>query len=98
ERLRTPHQRLGEQESLLLAAREAADRLVRVPFRSYRLDGAVDGAVVDLADKIDPPSRSVEAEVHEVPPADRQLGVELRALRDVANPRVAAAWRAAHDL
>ena len=47
---------------------------------------------------VDAPTMAVESEVDEVAARDRQLGVEVRALGDVADPRVAPSWRLAQHL
>src|SRR5207249_9142262 len=48
--------------------------------------------------KTEPPAMAVDPEAHEVPTAEREIGVEVGALRDVTDPRIASARRMAEDL
>src|SRR5205823_4957313 len=99
KQLRPADERLGDQEPLLLAAGELADRLRRVAARPDELEHLGDAARLLPRTREprqrDPPARAVEAEAHEVDPPDPGAGVEVAPLRQVADLRVPVARRPA---
>src|SRR5438876_3197600 len=87
-----PHERLGDQQPLLLPSGELADRLPCVRARVDELDHLGDpcglsGSARQAGDG-DAPAGSVESELDDVDTADAGAGVEVPALRQVADPFV----------
>ena len=99
QKTRTADERLGEEQPLLLASRDTAQRVIRVSGGADGLDRCRGrGRGLRPASKADAPAPSVHAQLDKVAASDRQLGVKARSLRDVADGRIAAAWRPAEDL
>ena len=92
QQLRATNERLGDQESLLLAARELADRLAGVAFGAHELEYFRDSLARRLsareAGKRQSPPGSLESEPDDVDAADAGAGVEVASLRQVADPAV----------
>src|SRR4029077_16001557 len=80
---RTADQRLRQEEALLLAPGEAAERAIGVAFRTHGADGVGGEGGWARRHPYAPPV-AVDSEVDEVEPANRQLRVEAGALWDVA--------------
>src|SRR5579864_4522263 len=98
QQLRTPRERLRDEQSLLLAAGELADRLARVrrgaDERDHLVDALRGGAAARPRDR-QSPTRAVEAEPHEVDAADARALVEAPPLRQIADAVVRGARRSA---
>ena len=92
---RAAGQRLRDQQSLLLASREAPDRPVRVRSRSTSsMSSSTRCAVAPAAPaqprrERHPPPVTVEAEAHDVDATDPGRAVEAATLRQVADVRIA---------
>ena len=85
---RPADERLRDQQSLLLAAGQLADRSARVVRRADELDRVRDALrrrAAARAGKRDPPARAVEPEADEVDPANARALVEAPPLRQVAD-------------
>src|SRR5207253_1290290 len=87
---RVTDKRLRDAEALLLAAGEASDRRVGVGVRVHRSHSAVDPCLPGRVRPADSPAMAVDAELDEIAAAERQVGIEARALRHVTDVRVAA--------
>jgi hypothetical protein len=90
-------ERLGDQQALLLAAGELADGLVRVARGIDELDHLGDSRCLSRAARQrrdrDAPASAVEPERDDVGAADAGAGVEVAALREVADQLVRLARR-----
>ncbi len=96
QQLRATHERLRDQQALLLAAGELADRLVRIGGRRDELDHFRDAARCRAAARArerHAPARTVEPEPDDVDAADARALVEASSLRQVADMRVRLARR-----
>ena len=90
-------QGLGEEDALLLAPGQLADRAVLVGRRADELDDLGDAPLLGRRRKRQSPPGAVEAEPDQVDGADPQVGVEPAALRQVADVGVAPPHRVAED-
>ena len=98
QQLRPAHERLGDQQPLLLAAGELPDRAVRVLARADELDHLLDplprppacasSGPAGRERQRQPPAVAVEPQAHHVAPAQPRAGVERAPLRQVPDPRV----------
>ena len=91
---RAADQRLGDPKPLLLPARQHPDRCARIGGRADRGDGGVDPAGAGPRQAAPVP---VDAELDQVPAADRQVGVESPLLGKVADLGAAPPRRPAVD-
>ena len=97
QQLRPAHERLGDQQPLLLAAGELADRTVGVRPRADQLDHLLDplprrpsprAGRAPAEPQRQPPAVAVEPEPHHIAPAQPRAGVERAPLRQIADSRV----------
>ena len=98
EELRSPNERLRDEESLLLAAGERAERTFRVALGSDERDRLAYACRLGIGAESrqrHAPAVAVEPESHEVDAADPRGRVERPALREVADRRIRRAGRAA---
>ncbi len=96
---RVGDERLRHPQPLLLAAREPADRRVRVRRRPDLVERSVDARAILGAEAPEAPAVAVETEPHEVAPAQDDVAVEDALLRHVADAMAAVLRRASlhHD-
>src|SRR5205823_10084520 len=94
-------ERLGDEQPLLLAARELADRLPGVPACADELEHLGDARCLarprGQARDRNAPAGAVETELDDVDAADADAGVEVPPLGQVADPAVRLAGRAPQD-
>src|SRR6266700_5714519 len=95
---RIADQRLGEEQALLLASGQAAQRAIRIFARAHRIDGRQRGGRLRTPAKPYSPAPTIDAQVDEVATSDRELNVERGTLWDVADLRVPAAGLPSEDL
>src|SRR2546421_8813254 len=97
QEIRSADERLRDQEPLLLAAGELADRLPRISSSADELDHLGDTGCVSLATwaarEWNTPAGSVQSELNHVDAADPGAGVEAVSLRQVADPAPQVAGR-----
>src|ERR1700724_3155458 len=90
-------ERVGDEDALLLAARERSDPRIRERRRVDLFEGPLDEVALGGG----PPGESdvmpVEAERDEVPSAHWHVGVEEHLLRDVAERAASSSTRGAED-
>jgi len=95
EELRSPNERLRDEESLLLAAGERAERTFRVALGSDerdRLAHPLCGRVGADSRQRHAPAVAVEPEANEIDAADPRRRVEASSLRQVADRGVRRTW------
>src|SRR3954447_12115825 len=100
QQARPPDERPGEEQALLLAAGELADRPPRVVARADELEHLADTLCLPSAAERErhAPAVNVEAETEEVGAADAQRAVEVGPLRQIADLRVRLSGCSAEDV
>src|SRR5438094_504915 len=96
--LRIVDQCLRDPKSLLLTARQPADRSVGIRARLDAFDGGIDAHSRRHIGSPDPPAMAVKTQLHEIAAPQRQVAVERLVLRDVADLGVASTRRTSKDI
>ena len=98
EQLRIAGQGLGQEQPLLLAARQTAGRPIRIGLRSHRGDHAGDALPIPRVRNRNPPAMAVESQSHQLNTAQGQVGIERASLRHISDARITTPGRVACNL